>query len=44
MLAQRGNMIFGTALTMCGVLNFGTTISLCIMAVAIGWAARILAA
>jgi hypothetical protein len=43
MLAQRGSLIFGAALTMCGLVDFVTTMSLCIILVGIGWAPRILA-
>jgi hypothetical protein len=43
MLAQRGSLIFGAALTVCGLVDFVTTMSLCIILVGIGWAPRILA-
>jgi len=42
MLAQRGCLIFGAALTVCGLVDFVTTISLCIIIIGIGWAPRIL--
>jgi hypothetical protein len=43
MLARRGTVIVGAVLTTCGFLDFGTTTSLSIIVVGIGWASRILA-
>jgi hypothetical protein len=43
MLTQRGSVIFGAALTVCGLMDFVTTTLLCIIVVGIGLASRILA-
>jgi hypothetical protein len=43
MLARIGSLIFGAALTMCGLLDFVTTMSLCVIVVGTSWAPRILA-
>lgn len=42
MLVQRGRLVFGAALALCGLVDFVTTMSLCIIVVGIGWAPRIL--
>jgi len=43
MFRRGGNMIFGAALTMCGLLDFVTTIYLCVILVGMSCAPRILA-
>jgi hypothetical protein len=43
MFGRGASMIFGTALTMCGLLDFVTTIYLCVIVVGMSCAPRILA-